>query len=138
MNIEVVTLCDAATEQMGKLNILGAFDVIRTGDFPHIHPQCAFVTRIRYGYDDQGEKEFELFFTNQAGVNVMPPLKTRIVIEMNSEFNYRISNMILNMQRVRFADPGIYTIRLDCNGLPLTELELRVIDITPKEPNPLA
>ena len=42
MNIEVFSLCDAATVDVaGKLNVLGAFDTIGTGSMPTVYPQCA-------------------------------------------------------------------------------------------------
>jgi hypothetical protein len=41
MNIQVAVLCDAATDDNGKLNLLGAFDTIYARELPAIHPQCA-------------------------------------------------------------------------------------------------
>jgi len=41
MNIEIIALCDAATDQQGKLNILGAFDTVFTKSLPTVHTQCA-------------------------------------------------------------------------------------------------
>ena len=34
MNIQVAVLCDAATDDNGKLNLLGAFDTIYTQQLP--------------------------------------------------------------------------------------------------------
>ena len=48
MNIEAFLLCDAATDQLGKLNILGAFDNIFTKKVPFVHPACTIVARIRF------------------------------------------------------------------------------------------
>ena len=39
MNIQVAVLCDAATEENGKLNLLGAFDTIIAQQIPATHPQ---------------------------------------------------------------------------------------------------
>ena len=41
MNIEVFSLCDAATNDRGKLNILGAFDTIGLVKLPGVHLQCS-------------------------------------------------------------------------------------------------
>ena len=41
MNIQVAVLCDAATDDNGKLNLLGAFDTIYTQQLPAVHPQCS-------------------------------------------------------------------------------------------------
>ena len=39
MNIQVAVLCDAATEENGKLSLLGAFDTIYAPQMPAVHPQ---------------------------------------------------------------------------------------------------
>ena len=41
MTIQVAVLCDAATDESGKLNLLGAFDTIYTQQLPAVHPQCS-------------------------------------------------------------------------------------------------
>ena len=41
MNIQVAVLCDAATDDNGKLNLLGAFDTIYAPQTPAVHPQDA-------------------------------------------------------------------------------------------------
>ena len=38
MNIQTAVLCDAATDDNGKLNLLGAFDTIYAPEMPAIHP----------------------------------------------------------------------------------------------------
>jgi hypothetical protein len=48
MNIEVYSLCDAATNDTGKLNLLGSFDTIRAKDMPVVHPQCSVALRVRF------------------------------------------------------------------------------------------
>ena len=48
MNIQVAVLCDAATDDQGKLNILGAFDTINALTLPAIHPQCAIALRVTF------------------------------------------------------------------------------------------
>ena len=48
MNIEVFSLCDAATIEGGKLNMLGAFDTIMAEKVPVVHPQCTIALRLRF------------------------------------------------------------------------------------------
>jgi len=55
MNIELFVLCDAATDQQGKLNILGAFDSLWAQKVPVSHPQCAVALRIRFSKIEEGE-----------------------------------------------------------------------------------
>ena len=55
MNIEIATICDAATANGagGRLNILGAFDRI-FANFPLVIPQCSTAFRIRYARSEAG------------------------------------------------------------------------------------
>src|SRR5271156_3834845 len=48
MNIQVAVLCDAATDDNGKLNLLGAFDTIYTQQLPAVHPQCSIALRVTF------------------------------------------------------------------------------------------
>ena len=51
MNIQVAVLCDAATDDNGKLNLLGAFDTIYTQQLPAVHPQCSIALRVTFSED---------------------------------------------------------------------------------------
>ena len=48
MNIQVAVLCDAATDDNGKLNLLGSFDTIYAPQLPAVHPQCAVALRVTF------------------------------------------------------------------------------------------
>ena len=54
MNIQVAVLCDAATDDNGKLNLLGAFDTIYTQQLPAVHPQCSIALRVTFASADEG------------------------------------------------------------------------------------
>src|SRR6185503_17128060 len=55
MQLEVFTLCDAATEHARKLNIIGTFDSLRAFEAPISHPQCAIAGRLRFEQIEEGE-----------------------------------------------------------------------------------
>jgi hypothetical protein len=54
MNIQVAVLCDAATDDNGKLNLLGSFDTIYAPQLPAVHPQCAVALRVTFMSGDEG------------------------------------------------------------------------------------
>ena len=54
MNIQVAVLCDAATDDNGKLNFLGAFDTIYAPQLPAVHPQCAVALRVAFMSGEEG------------------------------------------------------------------------------------
>ncbi|NLO23644.1 MAG: hypothetical protein GX116_04850 [Fibrobacter sp.] len=137
MNVEVASICDAATDQAGKLNILGAFDRFAL-PLPYTYPQCSAVFRIRYQRSEATHHQFELTITNTQGQNLIPPLQSDIQFPaLNPEAETGVVNMILNMHRIQITKEGKYLIRLRVNQIEIALLPLYIFDTTPKEPNPL-
>jgi len=71
MQLEIFTLCDAATEHAGKLNIIGTFDVLRGLEAPFAHPQCAIAGRLRFEQIEEGNHRVSLTFADEDGNIVM-------------------------------------------------------------------
>ena len=115
MNIQVAVLCDAATEEYGKLNILGAFDTIIAQQIPAIHPQCSIALRVTFGHEDEGSHKLRFNFVDADGRFIMPgiDLPAEVVLPGDSHFGTR--NFIVNIQQLKFDEPGLYSVdvRLD-------------------------
>ena len=116
MNIQVAVLCDAATDDNGKLNLLGAFDTIYTPQMPATHPQCAVALRVTFQPGDEGTRKLTLNFINADGRPIMqgiPPLPVPVALPDDAHFLTR--NFIVNIQQLRFDEPGLYSVdvRLD-------------------------
>jgi len=67
MQLEIFTLCDAATEHAGKLNIIGTFDALRALEAPIAHPQCAIAGRLRFEQIEEGNHRVSLTFADEDG-----------------------------------------------------------------------
>lgn len=124
MNIQVAVLCDAATDDNGKLNLLGAFDTIYTQQLPAVHPQCSIALRVTFGHEDEGARQLKLSFVDADGRSIMPgiPIPVEVVLPGDSHFGTR--NFIVNIQQLKFENPGLYStdIALDdrtCASIPL-------------------
>ena len=116
MNIQVAVLCDAATDDNGKLNLLGAFDTIYTQQLPAIHPQCSVALRVTFFSDDEGKHELRFNFVDADGHSIMPgfpPIPVDVTLPDDMHFGTR--NFIVNIQQLKFENPGLYSIdiRLD-------------------------
>jgi hypothetical protein len=116
MNIQVAVLCDAATDDNGKLNLLGAFDTIYTQQLPAVHPQCSVALRVTFFSDDEGKHELRFNFVDADGHSIMPgfpPVPVEVVLPDEMHFGTR--NFIVNIQQLKFENPGLYSIdiRLD-------------------------
>lgn len=126
MRIEVFSLCDAATVEAGKLNILGAFDSIRVSAFPAVHPQCAIALRIRFDAIEKGEHKIVVNFVDADGKNVIPPAQGVITLTFPDEQRSGSANLILNLQGVKFEKCGEYSIDLAIDARQEASLPLFV------------
>ncbi|OGX14957.1 MAG: hypothetical protein A2166_03705 [Omnitrophica WOR_2 bacterium RBG_13_41_10] len=126
MNIEVFSLCDAATVDVGKLNILGAFDTIWTVNMPAVHPQCAIALRVRFENIERGEHRVTVNFVDLDGRHIIPSANGTININFPNEQRSGSANLILNMQMLKLEKYGEYSIDLAIDGRSLASLPLFV------------
>ena len=82
MNIQVAVLCDAATDDNGKLNLLGAFDTIYAPQLPAVHPQCSVALRVTFMSGDVGARKLKLNFVNADGRAIMPPIEIPVEVAL--------------------------------------------------------
>jgi hypothetical protein len=110
MQLEIFTLCDAATEHAGKLNIMGTFDSLRGFEAPISHPQCAIAGRLRFEEIEEGEHRVLLTFADEDGNIVMPKFDQTLIL----------------IQQIRLPKFGEYTIDMAVDGRQLGSLPLYV------------
>jgi hypothetical protein len=112
MNLELFSLCDAATADAGKLNILGVFDTIWVAALPAVHPQCTIALRIRFDSIERGEHKIAVNFVDADGKNIIPPALGTLAINFPDEQRSGSANLILNLQGLKFEKAGEYSIDL--------------------------
>lgn len=115
MNIQVAVLCDAATDDNGKLNLLGAFDTIFAPQWPAVHPQCSVALRVTFMSGDEGDRKLKLNFVNADGRSIMPPIDIPVSVVMPEDAHFVTRNFVVNIQGLKFAEAGLYSVdvRLD-------------------------
>jgi hypothetical protein len=122
MEIEAFLLCDAATDQRGKLNILGAFDSVYARQLPAIHPQCAVVVRIRFDRSESGEHPVRLSIIDEDGNAIGPKLEGNVAVHVHEQIDFMAVNLILNIHRMKLEKFGRYRIDLSINDQHIGEL----------------
>jgi hypothetical protein len=110
MNIQVAVLCDAATEDNGKLNLLGSFDTIYAPQMPAVHPQCSVALRVTFQPGDEGTRKLTLNFINADGGPIMPPIELPVPVSLPDDAHFLTRNFIVNIQQLRFEEPGLYSV----------------------------
>ena len=108
MNIQVAVLCDAATDDNGKLNLLGAFDTIYTQQLPAVHPQCSIALRVTFGHEDEGPHKLRLNFVDADGRSIMPGIDIPVEVVLPGDSHFGTRNFIVNIQQLKFETPGLY------------------------------
>jgi hypothetical protein len=129
METPIATLCDAATDYAGKLNLLGAFDTVLTTKFPAVHPQCAIALRFVFNKGEEGHRVFRLSLVNEDGKIVMPSIELAIEIKVPEEVNYLSRNLIINLQQLKFDAPGQYAVEVLMDQRQIATIPLLVREI---------
>ena len=116
MNIEAFLLCDAATDQQGKLNVLGAFDNIFAKKLPSKHPACAIAARIRFEKIEEGNHPIRINIIDEDGKSIGPKLDGNISVRVGDNVDSSVANLILNIQGLEFKAYGRFRIDLAIDG----------------------
>ncbi len=134
MNIQVAVLCDAATDDNGKLNLLGAFDTIYTKQLPAIHPQCSIALRVTFSGEDEGKHALQVNFVDADGRPIanFPPIPVEVALPEDMHFGTR--NFIVNIQQLKFDSPGLYSIDILLDDRPQASIPLLVRHNPPVAP----
>jgi hypothetical protein len=131
MNIQVAVLCDAATDDNGKLNLLGAFDTIYARELPAIHPQCAVALRVTFASEDEGKRQLKLNFVDADGRAIMPPIEIPLEVTLPGDMHFGTRNYILNIQQLKFEEPGLYSLEVMFDEKVQASIPLLVRHIQP-------
>jgi hypothetical protein len=126
MNIQVAVLCDAATDDNGKLNLLGAFDTIYTQNLPATHPQCSIALRLTFANEDEGQHQLHLAFVDADGHSIMPGIDIPVQVLLPGDSHFGTRNFIVNIQQLKFDNPGLYSIDMSLDGQTQTSIPLLV------------
>lgn len=127
MNVELFVLCDAATDDHGKLNILGAFDGIWSKEVPALQQSCAIAIRVRFEKTEEGEHKIRINIVDEDGKPILQPVEAGVNVRVQGmPYSSVAMNLILNLQRIKFPNYGEYSIDMVIDGKHEAELPLYV------------
>jgi hypothetical protein len=117
MNVQIFTLCDAATlEAAGKLNILGSFDRLSGAAEPIVHMHCALALKLRFERVEEGQKKLRLAFIDSDGTAVMPPIDGIAEVRFQDNDSSSSVSLALGIQQLKLPKFGEYSIDLALDG----------------------
>ena len=126
MNFQVAVLCDAATDESGKLNLLGAFDTIFTQQLPAVHPQCSIALRVTFGHEDEGQHTLRIGFVDADGRSIMRGIEIPVQFTLPGDSHFGTRNFVVNIQQLKFESPGLYAIDISLDTQPQASIPLLV------------
>ncbi|MFA5866227.1 MAG: hypothetical protein WC975_16265 [Phycisphaerae bacterium] len=129
MNVEIFSLCDAATNDFGKINMLGAFDTLRVEKLPAVHPQCAIALRVRFRNIEQGQHKVTVSIVDEDGKNVIPPMQGGVNVVIPEGQSSVSINMLLTIQGLKIEKFGEHSIDLAIDGRQESSLPLFVTEL---------
>lgn len=135
MNIEIFSLCDAATGDFGKLSMLGAFDSLWVHEFPAAHPHCAIALRLRFSAVEAGQHKCRVTIMDESGKHIVKPLEGQVSVNAPKDRSTIAINLILNLQGVTLPHEGEYSIDLAMDGRQEATLPLFVRHQEKPSPN---
>ena len=133
MDIQIAILCDAATDNNGKLNILGTFDTICTSQLPAVHPQCSIALRMTFGKAEEGQHKVKMNFVDEDGHLVMPSIDIPVDVVVPDDSIFVSRNFIVNIQHMKFEKPGLYSIDIAMDGRQAGNIPLLVKHLSAKQ-----
>lgn len=136
MNIQVAVLCDAATNDNEKLNLLGAFDTIYAQQLPAVHPQCSVALRLTFTAGDEGQHQVTLNFVNADGRTIMQPMDLPVSVTLPDDVHFLTRNFIVNIQQLKFNESGLFSLDILLDGRPQASIPLLVKHV-PAQPSAL-
>lgn len=126
MRTEIFTICDAATEQQGKLNLLGSFDHLWSQQEPIEHAGCALALKMRFSKIEEGNHRVRITFGDEDGTLIMPPIEADVAVRVAPGESTALAHLILNMQQLKLPKFGEYSIDLAVDGREEASLPLYV------------
>ena len=126
MQVEVFAICDAATSDHGKLNILGSFDTIWVRQFPAVYPHCAIAVKMRFPAVEKGDHSIAVRFIDEDGQNILPPASGSFSVNMPPEQRTASADIVLNIQSLNLVKAGEYALELAVDGHNAISLPLFV------------
>lgn len=129
MFVEIFSICDAATDYGGRLNLLGAFEGIAAPSAPVSRERCSIAARIRFEAAETGDHQVEIRFIGPKGESVGPKMKAVIPAKIQAGRDSGAHNLVLNINRLQLPVFGNYKIQLCIDGAVRSEIPLLVAQV---------
>lgn len=116
MDVELLAVCDAATEHAGKLNIVGIFDQINAPTAPIVTRPCCLAARVRFMNLEAGNKLFRIAIVDEDGRDMLPAIQINAAIQVPANVPSAIAQFVVQMQQLQLPHFGEYALAFAVDG----------------------
>ena len=116
LRIEIFAVCDGATEQDGRLSLLGTYELLKAASFPFTLPQATLVLRLRFWPAELREHQVRLAMTGPDGQPVGQPLEGKVILQPARADRSTAYNVIAQLHQLPIEQPGEYTFDFYLDG----------------------
>lgn len=116
MQLEAFILCDAATDNHGKLNVLGAFDSVWATQLPVGLPHCSVALRLRFENSEVGAHPFRITAIDQDGQEIGIKIDGSIDVRAAHGTSSQAINLVVGLINAKFPRYGEFHLDLVIDG----------------------
>ncbi len=122
-------IADYAQHSGGKLSAIGiGVDTIFLRRLPGVHPTMSVVVNMEGTIVENGAKDVTLRMIDADGADVITPIRQRLMFEVQPPSLSRRMQMVFQVNNLRFAKYGDYSIHLAVQGNEVSALSFRVAE----------
>jgi hypothetical protein len=128
MQLEILALCDAATEVNGVWNLAGIFSGYWFPQLPGGIRQCVVAVQLRFERLEQGEHTIQVHVVDEDGSDITEPVKAVVSPTFGPNDPYsNIARLAAHFTDLRFEYYGEYEVKLLVDGLVESTIPLLVM-----------
>lgn len=125
MTVEMIGFCDFAQDNGGKLTVVGAFDTVFSKAFPTMHPQMAFVLKMRFSIAEKGRHHLKVTFDSSKKKNALPPVDAQVDVQVFNTASSPVQFVSLFLQ-TQFEGPDTIMASVELDGKEVANTPLYI------------
>lgn len=127
LRIEMFAICEAATNQNGRLTVVGAFEALSLPCVPYVLPTITVAIRLRFWPGEEGRAAVRIVVTDPDGQAISQVMEGQGKNPAFSSERSQASNIIVQIHELQIPEAGEYSVDFYLNDQLEGRLPLCVV-----------